>query len=211
MVKNEAYRKFIDKGIIDIITKDQLKAALKNIPYKYNREGRALLITLFYTGARPVEALGLKGKDITMFKGYYVAVRLETAKKGKTRTLMLLHKDPLVRELYDYAIRCFPEALLFYHYRSEYTRKTKSKFGKDLERKEVSDKLRYHIKKWFKGVIPESITTYFLRHNRFSSLAQEGVSPQDIKEFKGAKSITSVDPYIHLSTKKLTELARRIK
>ena len=212
-VKSKQYRKFLDKGIIDILTKEDIKRALKNVKGingKYIEEGRALLVTLYLTGARPVEALELVAKDFTKVDSYLV-IQVQAAKKGVSRPIYIPYRLSFAKLIWEYVSCCFSDAFVFYHYKGEYKRVSYGKNNERLERIETSDKLRYHVKKWFKGVVDDSITTYFLRHNRFSQLAQEGVTIQDIMFLKGAKSIESVRPYVHLSTKKAKELAKKIK
>lgn len=211
-ITNEQYRKFLDTGIIDPITETELRQALKNITGRHQREGRALLITLYYTGARPNEILDLKAKDITTDKKYnYLQIKIKGSKGGLPRTIYLRYKKPEVKELYNYAKGCFPEMLLFYHYRGHYERLRKTRKGEIKRTAETSDKLRYHLKKWFSGVIEGSITPYFLRHNRFSQLAKEGATMQQIRMMKGSKSTESVMPYLHLSAAEAKEIAKRIK
>lgn len=209
-IKNKNYRKFLDAGLIDIIDQRKIELALLNIKGKYRDEGRALLIALYYTGARPIEVLHIKAKDIQK-QDSYVTVHLYGAKRGLNRTLFFPYRLRLVKELYSYAMRCFPDMFIFHHYKSQYHRKVIYKSGKVVNRIDETDKLRYHVKKWFKGVIPDSITPYFLRHNRFSQLSESGISPQDLQMLKGSKTSQSVQYYLHLSTKSAKAIAKKIK
>lgn len=228
-ITNTHYRKFLDEGVIDTIGKRELATALKNVTGKYRNEGKALLITLYYTGARPVEVLDIKAKDFGR-KDSYVTIHLRGSKGGVARTLFLRYDDKYVQELYGYARGIFPEMLAFYHFRNNYERTIKTSYcvcgkkkhahptekcGKFIPklktRIDTTDKLRYYVKKWFKGVLDESIPPYFLRHNRFSKLMQEGMSDKDIQMLKGSKSIESVQPYLHMSTKRAKDLAKHIK
>lgn len=209
-ITNKNYRKFLDKGIIDIITLEKLNKALANIKGKHIKEARALLICLYYTGARPIEVLGLKGRAFKRVDSY-VTIEVQAVKRGLNRTIFLPYRYKLVKEMYDYAVRCFPNAMLFYHFRSSYKRRVVKKDGSVTYREEVTDKLRYFFKRWFTGVIKDSITPYFLRHNRFSQLSEAGLTPQDIQHIKGAKSANSVQPYLHLSTKSAKNIAKKIK
>lgn len=209
-IKNINYRKFLDEGLIDILTLEELKAALSNIRGQYRTEGRALLIALYYTGGRPVEVLNLKGKDIQR-KDSYVTIHLQPSKRGLHRTMFLPYRYMLVKELYMYATKVYPEMLMFHHYRNSYKRKVKLSNGTIATREDISDKLRYHVKQWFKGVRKGSITPYFLRHNRFSQLSEAGLQPQDIQMLKGSKTAQSVQPYLHLSTQSAQKIAKKIK
>jgi site-specific recombinase XerD len=211
-ITNENYIKFYTKGMIEILTQEELELALKNVNGIYGRhikEGRALLICLYYTGARPIEVLQLRAENVYK-EGSYIKVDLPTAKRGVPRTISLASRLKLVRELYDFAQRNFRGKLLFYNYRCK-NKKTYLVREQLKEYIDVSGKLRYYVMKWFKGIRKGSITPYFLRHNRFSQLANAGLTPQDIQFLKGSKRTDSVQPYLHLSRKKSEELAKKIK
>lgn len=206
-ITNKNYRQFLDTGIIELISEDQLKMALNNVKGKYRKEGRALLIVMYYTGARPIEILGLKSKDITKQKNR-VLISLKTAKRGVPRTIQLKCNLPMAKELYDYAASSFGEALLFYHFRNEYVRKTITKKGEIRIKTSITDKLRYYFKIWFMNII--DISPYYLRHSRFSKLAQKGASDRLLMQMKGAKDSKSIQPYIHMSKEGSDKLAKMI-
>lgn len=210
-ITNPHYRQFLDKGIIDTLDENHIQAALKNIKGKHIREGRALLITLYYTGARPAEALLLKSKHITK-KGSYVIIQMTgQIKSSLPRPIHLQYKQKMIKELYQYATGRPPQMLLFYNYKGNYTRTKISKKGKIITTQETSDKLRYHFQKWFTGVLPHSIPPYFLRHNRFSKLATTGLTDRELRQLKGSRTNTSIQPYIHLSTDTSQKIAKKIK
>jgi site-specific recombinase XerD len=213
MVTNENYRNFLDNGMIEIITKAQFQQALENISERnrsHIKEGRSLLITLYYTGCRPVEALKLQAKHFEK-EGEFLKIKLAGAKKGLPRVIYLPYRIKEIKELEKYSSSFFEDYYLFIHYKNHYIRNYKSTKGRPLVKTETSDKLRYYIKKWFEGVIPNNITTYFLRHNRFSELAIAGLTPQDIKFLKGARSVESVSPYLHLSSHHAKKIAKKFK
>ncbi len=206
-IKNKNYRQFLDTGIINILSEDHITQALSNIKGKYIKEGRALLITLYYTGARPVEILQLKAKDIKKERSY-VTIRIPGSKRGLPRTIYLRYKKDLVKELYLYANGIFDEAYLFFHYRGEYVRTVMTKQGLK-QRIETSDKIRYHIKKWFKNVIDDSIPPYYLRHNRMSKWSEAGLNTKDLRMLKGSRTEASVMPYIHMSKSTAQKAAKK--
>lgn len=214
-ILNEQYRNFIDKGLIDILDYDDLKEALNNVNGIYGdyiEEGRALLIALYYTGARPVELLGMKAEQIQK-KDSYVTIELQAAKRGLNRTIFLPYRFKAVKELYDFAMKIMPSMYLFYHYRSKRIRLIKTKSGEYKEYHVITDKLYYHVKKWFKDV-PDSgmsICPYFLRHNRFSQLSEQGLTPQELQQLKGAKTSDSVQSYLHLSSRTARKIAKHIR
>ena len=99
---------------------------------------------------------------------------------------------------------------LFYHYRTEEVKHRQKKDGTPYEYVDVASKLTYHVKLWFNGLLPDSIPPYFLRHNRFSSMAQNGVSMNQIQNFKGAKTAESVQAYVHQSSEQGKKIAKHI-
>jgi site-specific recombinase XerD len=210
-IKNVNYRNFLDNGEIEIINIDMLTNVLKKITGirgSFVKQARALIIFLYYTGARPVESFKVLAQDVYKDKSYCV-IKVKGAKRGKTRPIYLSFKSRHIKELYDYAMSLPPNMYLFYNFKGSYTRRcVNKKTGETYYREEVSDKLRYHFKKWFKDVLPGGVTTYYLRHNIFSMLMMRGADERDIKNLKGAKTLTSVDPYIHLSSKKAKRIAR---
>lgn len=203
-ITNKNYKLFFKEGIITPITEDHIKAALANIDGKYSREGRALLITMYYTGARPNEVLNLKGKDIVK-EDSYIVFKMPASKGGLPRPVYLPYRKELAREAYQYATGVYQEMFLFYHYRGNYVR---YKDGKEI--KEITSNLRYYFKRWFTSVIDGSISPYYLRHNRFSKMSIKGASMEEIMKTKGAKTMASVNPYIHMSTKSAKRIARFI-
>lgn len=210
MITNKNYRNFLDNGLIEIINLDQLKQALNNvrgIHGRYVQEARALLILLYYTGCRPVEALNIKAADIEKEKSYIV-VKIPAAKRGLPRKVFLPYRFALIKELYKYSRAVFPDFLLFMHYRSNYERKTK----KGKTRADITTRIRYYVNKWFDGVVDnDTIPPYFLRHSRFSQLSEAGLAPQELKYLKGSKTFASVNPYLHLSRRKAVQIAKHIK
>lgn len=208
-IKNKNYRKFLDDGIIDIIELDQIKKAVYNcdgIRGRHIKEGRALLIYLYYTGCRPIEASKSIAKDISK-KDSYVQIKVPQAKRGLPRTLFFPYRFSLIKELYHYSTRLYPNMLLFFNYISKYERKLKN--GKT--RIEVDARIRYYINKWFERVIDGSIPPYFLRHNRISQLAMAGLNDAELQTFKGSRTTESIQYYKHLSARSAKKIARHIK
>lgn len=203
-ITNKNYKQFLDNSVIDTISKEQVKQALENVTGRFTREGKALLIILYLTGARPNEVLNLRSKDITKLDSY-VVIKMPGSKGGKTRPIYLHYKNNLVKIVYKYSMGVFPEMYLFYNYRSNCKTYVKGK-----EYTYIAHNLGYHFKKWFKGVVDDSIPPYFLRHNRFSKMAERDVSMQQIQGIKGAKTIASVEPYVHMSTRNAKKLAKYI-
>ena len=100
-ITNINYRRFLDEGRIELLNEEQIVQAISNIKSFYPEEGKALLITLYFTGARPNEVLNIKAKDIKKIK-YYLQVKIKGSKKGLPRTVLLPYRNDLVKQLYDY-------------------------------------------------------------------------------------------------------------
>lgn len=211
IVKNKHYRAFLDNGIIETLSEDQIKQALDNVKGihgKHEKEGRALIIILYYSGARPNEILNLKGKAVTR-EGTYIKVRIPGSKRGLPRTLYFRYKQPLIKEFYNYAASIMEEMYIFWHYRSTYSRTVKTRKG-PIEKLQVTNTLRYWFNIWFDGILPDGVNPYYLRHNRMSKLAESGASMQELRMLKGAKTYDSVIPYLHMSAKTAKQLSRKI-
>lgn len=203
-IKNKKYREFLDAGIISTYSEQEITALLLQITGNNIREGRALVICAYYTGARPVEYLRLLSTDIAKIKSY-ISIKIPPAKNGLARTPYLQSKKPLVKELYEYAISLPPNAYLFPSFKNKYLQKHINKKGELIFYERNSSKVWYWFKKWGFDTPP-----YFQRHNRFSKLAEEGGSENEIRLLKGCKSLSSAIPYIHLSKRNSESLAKKI-
>jgi integrase len=199
-IKNIRYNNFIKNGVIETISEQELIDILDKIKGKNVKQARALVICMYYTGARPAEILELKAKDVTR-KTAFVVINIRGSKRGLPRPIYLQFKKPLVKEFYNFCISNFEEAFLFFDFKGKYIRST----PKGKEYIETTYKLRYYFSKWFNGINP-----YFLRHNRFSKLSGAGLAAEEIRILKGGRTLNSVFPYLHLSTKTAKKLARKI-
>lgn len=209
-VTNERYREFLDDGLISLITPQQLLAAMKNVRGRNAAAGRALLICLFWTGARPVEVLDLRTRHFTK-EDNNLAIQIRGAKKGLSRKLHFPFNRLGISELWRYS-QSFPsETLVFWPYRSRKVRQQTLPSGRVVEYTETTARLWFHFKNWFKGVTDPPINPYFLRHNRLSSLSENGASMQELRMFKGSKTVESITPYVHLSGQARKKLARLTK
>ena len=210
-IKNKFYRNFLDNGIIEeYINEEHIQKALANITNKNVMQGRALLICMYYTGARPIELLSIKAKDITK-DGLLVNVKIVGAKRGNPRIVKLRYGLKYVRELYNYSQKKFDEENLFYAFKGDYKRILRKNGQIVGERTDHTAKIYYYIKKWFSNVINGSITPYVLRHNRFSKLSEAGATMEELRFLKGSKTYASIFPYLHLSGEKSKKLSRIIK
>jgi len=204
-ITNKLYREFLDKGSIQIMNIDDIEVALNRVSGKHVKEARSLIIIAYYTGARPAEYLELKAKDITKEK-HYLVIQMPAAKGGLVRPIRLKVSLPFVKDLWIYTSSRFMDMYLFHNFRSNYKRVYKTKKGDFKVYKDISNKLRYYFSKWFNN----AITPYFLRHNRFSKLAQKGVDREDMRIMKGSRTYESITPYVHMSLKQSKKIAGKI-
>jgi len=208
MAKNINYRKFLDDGIIKFLNTDDIANALKNVKGRHIKSGRALIICFYYTGARPIEILRMRAKDINKDKSYF-KINLTPSKRGLTREIHISQKRKFMKELYDYSMSLPPEMLMFYHYKTKYIRTRQTKKGLKTYVEET-DGLRYHFYKWFSNVIDGSISPYYLRHNRFSKMSRNGATMDQIKFYKGSRTYDSIYPYLHLSSEMAKKASKTI-
>lgn len=210
MTKNKNYKEFLETGMMRFLKEEHLKDGLKNVTGirgKHIVQGRCLVIALYYTGARPVEILRMKSNDFTR-EGSFVNI-IVTGKKGsKSRRIQLQYKRPLVKELWNYSQSFPPGTFIFFDYKGHYVRYLVNKKGEKSRFVEETHKIRYHVTKWFAKVFEGGINPYYFRHNKFSKMIDEGATDIEIKFYKGAKSLKSVDPYVHMSSARSKKLAR---
>lgn len=208
-IKNHLYNQFLEKGLIEILEPEHIDKASNNIKGKYEQQHKSILYTLYLTGARPIEVLELKPKNHTKQKGY-LKIDLPPAKNGLARPFYISLKNKYAKHIWKYSQTIMPEMYLYWKLRGKYTRERLTKKGNLKKYNETSRPLRYHLTKWFKGVLTTDIIPYYLRHNRFSKLSANGATPEEIRLLKGAKTTNSVTPYLHLSTTSAKKIARKI-
>lgn len=206
-LKNKLYLDLLNGEFIRTFKVVDLHRVMQNIDsdsVKGKAQAKALVTLLYYTGARPGEILELKGQDVLREKNY-MYLHLSTLKGGIPRKITLSFRKPYIKEAWAYIKQVFPTWYIFHKYRGSYSRLKTTKKGDMKEYKEVSYKLRYYFKKWFKDI---PVPPYFLRHNCFSIMAEKGASDQEIRMAKGARTVKSVAPYIHLSKKRAIRISR---
>lgn len=204
-IVNERYKQFLEGSGIELFSMDELDKGLRNAAKsKFGKQARAFLITLYYTGARPVELLQLKPKDFEK-KKTYLTIKIPTAKRGVSRTLSLPLSKKYVNELFKYATSLFDDVYIFYDLISHKIRYYDTKKGDRKQYTIITDRVYYYIKKWL-GVNP-----YFLRHSRLSSLSENDASINELMLFKGAKDVNSISPYLHMSSKLSKQIGRKLK
>lgn len=228
-ITNQYYLQFLKQNEIELVETPQLQQWLEEIPNKKMprkcsiEQAKSMLITQYYTGARPSELVDIMAKNFN--KSVYDKTRvfeitLETLKGGIKRTIPIpINKETV--SAYEYAKKQHPEAYIFYSFRSLNKNKVKWSTKKEvlvkengvLSREIISEnKSKDYIRKGKKVNDYFTLWTgrpaYFFRHNRFSIMSDKGASDAEIQFVKGSKSPKSVQPYKHLSSrtkKKLTK------
>ena len=197
-IKNKYYNSFLSGEFIQTITPNTIRQVIDNIKHDHALEGRCLLILLYYTGARPIEILSLKGEDIQKTDAF-LQLHVKTFKHGRNRTILLPLKESLIKLAWKHISTIYPSIYLFRNYRSQYSRVYQTKKG-PIFYHDVSNKLRHYFNKWFDGIMDDPIPPYYLRHNLFSIMSEKGASLRDMQDIKGSKSESSIMPYLHMST-----------
>ena len=207
-IKNRLYRKLLDENVLEIITEDQIRVVLDGIEYRDKEMARCLVILAYYTGARPNELLMLRAKDIQK-DGRYLLVKMVGSKGGVPRPIWLKMND-LTIEVLNFKNKLMPELFIFHSFRGKYKRYRKLKDGSLKEVTETHQKVTYWFKKWFENLDIGTIPPYYLRHNRFTKMANKGASDREIKQIKGSRSDASIAYYIHGSRDTGKKAARLI-
>lgn len=231
-IKNKRYLTHFKKGKIETMASDEFYEKLARVKGKYHIENllKDYFLLLYWTGRRPVEILDLIGEDFRQTslkekdgsKRDYLAIQTHTKKGGKPVEIFLVFEQiPQLKELWTRIQGIPADFPVFGLLRSRSKQKVSWK-TKELEliingqvgikpsklKEKEYDKPEKNIFYWcvkYFGVPP-----YFFRHNRFSLMKQEGASFEDIKTFKGAKTMASVEPYINPTEEKLRELGRKL-
>jgi integrase len=207
-ITNRWYRQFLDDRTIEPITEEEVKKALENIKGDYADMGRALLITLYYTGCRPAEALELKTENFSV-QGTKLSISFKTLKRGVPRQLILsMSQNKLLMQLSAYAKTMPPQLYIFHRFRGAYVRSTRLKDGTTKTRTETSYKVYWHLIRWFKNVREGSIPPYFLRHSLFSKLGEKGLTTRELAYVKGARRESSVEAYVHITPKQKEKISK---
>jgi len=204
-IKNKRYLKHFKKKQIELISPKEFYEnwrKIKALPHLQNLL-KDFFLLLFWTGRRPVELLNLRGENFTktqykekdgMFKDYFV-IDVETKKGGNDVEIQLVFEQlPEFDKLWNRIQGCPPEFRYFELLRTRGTDtlnwETKEGEPRNKTYEAPSKKIWYWSNKYF------DVPPYFFRHNRFSTMVIGGATLQDLKFFKGAKTIASVEPYI---------------
>jgi integrase len=219
-ITNPQYRKFMDGDYLLIATVDHINKAIDTIKTMRKRNEKELihfLIIIYYTGARPAEILKLNRESFKI-EGRELSIDIQTLKRGSPRKNLIPMRHALVKQLWQYVSSLPPYTPIFDKLCASRLLPSKKKDGtlsadKNGLQKFHTDttyKVYNHFKHVFDGTELEGIPPYYLRHSRFTAMSEKGASIQDIKYWKGAKSIDSVNPYMHRSLAQAKKTSRLI-
>lgn len=181
------YKKDIDYMSRDMDTSREYAAALlRSVDKTYSMrksEHKAYIAMLYLTGARPEEIRLMQKSDIQITENY-VMIRLKTLKRGMDRTLIFSNKTPFIDVILEHSDSCDMEL-----------------FTMDLST----------YKKMIYKVSQDNVTPYTFRHFRLTFMAVKlNATPYELKYWKGAKDLRSVEPYVHLSGSQIKKFADKI-
>jgi integrase len=218
-VLNKWYAGFLyDGSFLKPLTNNDLSRMLRYINdlslmpgrkfyYGSPEETRALLIFLYVTGARPIEATLMKQEYFQKNKDY-VTIYIPTKKKGRARQIVMPSNNHLIGELFKYASSFpLPEMFIFYNYREPYIQNLQ-----EVTTKGVAPIYRHDIRinrmftKISACIVEGGLPPYYLRHNRFTAMAMNGASSETIMYAKGSRRLDSVFPYLHMQRKRAEEI-----
>lgn len=194
-------KRMVKDGIIEFIDYDVFKSEIvpkiEKLQIKPVEEGKAWIYFLYFTGCRPSEMRYLKTFHVEIQEDK-IKIMIPTTKHGRARLIILPMKYDEVKFLAEFfkkqkEIHPREQPLFPYLHRR-------------VKDHNVCDAIRYRLRSCgLKDIVP-----YVFRHNRFSLLAFKGAKPEEIKYFKGARTLSSVEPYLHISKLQAEELAELI-
>ena len=153
---------------------------------------RAILETLYSTGARVSELVGINGQDINLNEGM---VKLRG--KGKKERLV-----PIGHVAIE-AIRTYERSLIGkrqFQWNQELPLFTNSRGGR------LSVRSVERVVKQYSTRLPSgSITPHTLRHSYATHLLDEGADLRSIQELLGHRSLATTQKYTHVATDRLME------
>ncbi|MFH1655383.1 MAG: tyrosine recombinase XerC [Candidatus Omnitrophota bacterium] len=179
----------LDKRLPEFLTEEEMLKLL-NAPPRDKQSGlrdRAILETLYSTGMRIGELVGLDIEDIDFISGV-VKVR----GKGKKERLLPIGEKALsaLREYVDKRKKQKKELLL-------------NKNGTRLSDRGVRDIMEKYIRI---TSLKENISPHTLRHSFATHLLNHGADLRSVQELLGHANLSSTQIYTHLSTERLKNI-----
>ena len=186
-----------DKKLPKFLEYDQIKRLLETPPADnwLGARDRAIMETLYSTGVRVSEVVGLNIEDVD-FLGEVLHIR----GKGKKERLTPIGSS---------AIQAVQHYMEFRNRRAQSNGNFDSKVlfvnkhGKRLSTRSVRRKMDKYLK--MAGLDP-SISPHTLRHSFATHMLNNGADLRSVQELLGHQSLSTTQIYTHLTTKKLKEV-----
>lgn len=218
---NERYKELLENNTISVVFEDDFKNLLFKLEHKLDTPAlRVFFILLYWTGRRPAEILELTPE---CFAKRIVEYADSKGKKHKTKVLQIVFvtkkkgivrserwyspKNLWLQEAFSLAFKTPPYARIFAAICSAHRNKVKWKrkdgcfvYKEYLRNSGNVDKI--FLKQL--GIPP-----YFFRHNRFTLMANQGATLQEIAAAKGSKDTRSAERYLHETFEKKAKMAKR--
>ena len=176
-----------EKRLINFLSREEIDAILSapDLTQFCGRRDRALLLTMYNSGARASEVLGLRRAQVIVDRCSFL--RLE-GKGRKERTIPLWNNTAAVLRSWLTEISTLPTDLLF-----------PSKSGRQITRNGLDYILQQNVGKASRNCISlaqKTVTPHVLRHSTATHLLQSGVNISTIALWLGHESIQTTHIYL---------------
>jgi integrase/recombinase XerC len=156
---------------------------------------RALLETLYSTGARVSELAGLDLRDLDLMEGTALL-------RGKGRRERLAGLGaPCVR-----ALEAYDEATRAARRRTAKAPVFLNRYGTRLTARSIARMIEKHVTA---AALPSHVSPHTLRHSFATHLLEAGANLREVQELLGHKSVASTQIYTHLSLEHLRKVYDR--
>lgn len=232
-ITNESYLKVLKTKEMELVPPEKLDDWISKIPLTKkprkatDKQCAALLILLYYSGARSAEVIQLQPEDMSEieFKATDEAavriayqVQLVTVKKGKPLRNVIIPRNKYTRILYDNVklrppgSKCF-DAFIARGGAAKNTVRWKVKTiayvreNGELRREEVVEEKEKTYSRIQGNKIYDFINRltgmppHFWRHHRLTWMDEKGATRGELAQFKGGK-LQSTDEYIAMTSEK---------
>ncbi len=190
-----------------VLTKDDA-STLMETPQGQNltsTRDRAILETLYSTGARVSELVGLDWKDLNLQSGI---ARLQG--KGKKERIVPIG-DVAIEALQDYHTQYMKKTEVVHQQAGKKNRRERANpLFKNLRGGRLTSRSIERIVKKFSQQLPNGpVAPHTLRHSFATHLLDEGADLRVIQELLGHNSLATTQKYTHVATDRLMEVYDR--
>ncbi len=179
--------KRFDKKIVGFLSRDEIQALwdAPDVSTWYGQRDRLLFATLYNTGARVSEIIGLRISDIIIGQSSHVHIM---GKGRKERTVPLWHTTAQQIKNWLHSIGVSPEQRLF-----------PNSSGQAMTRSNVTDRLQLAVKvaaKKCPQLLQHRVSPHVFRHSTAMHLLQSGVDINVIALWLGHESPATTHMYM---------------